>query len=159
MFPSKLAIIKFVFVDFMFIKNNIIRGWYQVAVWNSFDTSTAKRRCPTKMIMWYFIYPLQIYRSSWNLKSLYDIRQHLYGQKISNAIYNNKISWLQHLFYRLAHWGNCANTGVVKCLYLGNTQITLYNEECSLLKTLSSNRNVPIIGKQDMISSEFRFCH
>ena len=73
LFPSKVAIIKFVFVDFMFIKNNIMRGWYQVAVWNSFDTSTAKRRCPTKMIMWYFIYPLQIYRSSWNIKSLYDM--------------------------------------------------------------------------------------
>ena len=73
LFPSKVAIIKFVFVDFMFIKNNIMRCWYQVAVWNSFDTSTAKQRCHTKMIMWYSIYPLQIYRSSWNIKSLYDI--------------------------------------------------------------------------------------
>ena len=57
--------------------------------------------------------------------------------KISYAMYNNKISWLQHLFYRLTHWANCANTGVVKCLYLGNTQMTLCNEECSLSKTLS----------------------
>ena len=65
------------------------------------------------------------------------IRKHLYGQKDSYAMYNNKISWLQHLFYRLTHWANCANTGVVKCLYLGNTQMTLCNEECSLLKTLS----------------------
>ena len=64
------------------------------------------------------------------------IRQHLYGQKISYAMSNNKILLLQHLFYRLTHWANCANTGVVKCLYHGNTQTTLYNEECSLLKTL-----------------------